>query len=262
MKNILLIFLFITTTSFAQSKFKLITTIDTEADFFTSDNQSNVYVVKGNELKKYNKAGKLLYKYSNKTLGNIDFIDASNMLRLLVFYKNFLQIVFLDNTLSLSGEPISLDKIEFQQAQLACSSYNSCTWLYDQQNIELVRINQDFEKIVGTGNLSMLLNMSIQPNYLVEHDNKIYLNNPSTGILIFDIYGTYFKTIPIKNLQSFQPIADRIYFTAEKKIKSYNLKTTEEIEFEIPEFDFKNFRLENDVLILQNSKSVQLYSAQ
>ena len=262
MKNILLLFLFISVTSFAQSKFNLITTIDTEADFFTTDSQGNVYIVKGNELKKYDKTGKLLYSYSNKTLGNIDFVDASNMLRLLVFYKNYITIVFLDDTLTLSGEPINLDELDFQQAQLVCSSYNSSLWLYDQRNIELVRINQNFEKIVGTGNLSILLNIPIQPNYLVENNNKVYLNNPSTGILIFDIYGTYYKTAPIKNLQSFQPIADWIYFTSDKKLKAYNLKTAEEIEFSVPESDFKNFRLETDVLILQNNKSVQLYSAQ
>jgi hypothetical protein len=122
-------------TSFAQLNFKIIATIDVEADFFTTDNQSNLYIVKANELTKYDKKGKLLYKYSNKNFGNIDFVDASNMLRLLVFYKNFSQIVFLDNTLSLNGESVSLDKIGFQQTQLVCSSHNNGLWLYDQQNL-------------------------------------------------------------------------------------------------------------------------------
>ncbi len=184
------------------------------------------------------------------------------MLRLLVFYKNFLQIVFLDNTLSLAGEPISLDKLELQQTQFACSSYNSSMWLYDQQNLELVRINQNFEKIVRTGNLSMLLNTNLRPNYLLENDNKVYLNNPSTGILVFDIYGTYYKTIPIKNLNQFQPINDWIYYTTDKKIKADNIKTTEQKEFEIPTTDFINFRLETDDLIIQDTASIKLYSPQ
>jgi hypothetical protein len=262
MKIFLYLLLFISTSSFSQSEFKLIATIDIEADFFTSDNQSNVYVVKGDELKKYNKAGKLLYKYSNKNFGNIDFVDASNMMRLLIFYKNFLQVVFLDNTLSLDGDPISLDQMELQQTQLVCSSFNNGIWLYDQQNLEVVRIATTLEKTIQTGNLSMLLNINLKPNSLLEHDNKVYLNNPSTGILIFDIYGTYYKTIPLKNVQHFQPIIDWIYFISDKKIKSYNIKTTEEKEFTIPETDFINFRLETDVLILQKTKSINIYSAQ
>lgn len=249
-------------TSFAQINFNIVTTIDVQADFFTSDNQGNVYVVRANELTKYDKKGKLLYKYSNKNFGNIDFVDASNMLRLLVFYKNFSQIVFLDNTLSLNGESVSLDKIGFQQTQLVCSSHNSGLWLYDQQNLELVRLDQTLEKIQQTGNLSLLLNVDMQPNYLMEYDNKVYLNNPSTGILIFDIYGTYYKTIPIKMVKSFQPIGDLIYFISDNKVKAYNIKTTEELEFETPSAEFQNFRLEMGVLFLQAPKAISVYTAQ
>ncbi len=249
-------------TSFAQSNFNIVATIDVQADFFTTDNQSNLYVVKANELTKYDKKGKLLYKYSNKNFGNIDFVDASNMLRLLVFYKNFSQIVFLDNTLSLNGESVSLDKIGFQQTQLVCSSHNSGLWLYDQQNLELVRLDQTLEKIQQTGNLSLLLNIDMQPNYLMEYDNKVYLNNPSTGILIFDIYGTYYKTIPIKKVKSFQPIGDLVYFISDNKVKAYNTKTTEEQEFKTPSTEFQNFRLEMGVLFLQASKAISVYTAQ
>jgi len=247
-------------TSFAQSKFKLISTIEIEADFFTTDNQSNIYVVKANELTKFDKRGKLLYKYSNKNFGNIDFVDASNMLRPLVFYKNFLQVVFLDNTLSLNGEPVSLDKLGFQQAVLVSSSHSNGLWLYDQQNMEMLRLDQTLEKTQQTGNLSVILNVDLQPNYLLEYDNKVYLNNPSSGILIFDIYGTYFKTLPIKNLKFFQPIGELVYFFSDNKIKAYDTKTTEETQFEMPVGEFQNFRLEMEVLILQTPKTILIYS--
>lgn len=262
MKKLLFIFLFTTTTCFAQNKFTSIATIHIEADFFTSDNQGNVYVVKSDELSKYNKSGKLLYKYSDKKLGNISFVDASNMLRLLVFYKNFLQIVFLDNTLTLNGQVLNLDKIGSQQAQVVCSSHNSGIWLYDQQNFELLRLDQNFEKLQQTGNLNLLLNTSLQPDYLLEYDNKVYLNNHSSGILMFDIYGTYYKTIPIKNVKNFQPITDWVYFISDSTVKAYNTKTTEEKQFEMPIQNFKNFRLEMGILMLQTEKSIILYSSE
>ena len=262
MKKLFYIFFFITSSCLSQSKYKLIATIDTEADFFTTDNQSNVYVVKADELTKYSKAGKLLYKYSNKSLGNIDFIDTSNMLQLLVFYKNFSQVAFLDNTLSLNGEPVSLDNIGFQQTQLVCSSHNSGLWLYNQQNLELVLLDQTLEKKQATGNLSLLLNIDLQPNFLLEYNNKIYLNNPSTGVLMFDVYGTYYKTIPVKKLNYFEPIGDWVYFISDKKIKAYNTKTTDETEFETPIAEFINFRLEVDALFLQTTKSISIYKAQ
>ncbi len=260
MRIILFILLIISTTAFSQGKYSLVKTIETESDFFTTDNQSNVYVVKANELTKYNKDGKLLYKYSNKNYGNISFVDASNMLRILIFYKEFLQVVYLDNTLSSNGETVSLDKIGFQQTQLVCSSHNNATWIYDQQNFSLIRLDRNLETIQQTNNLNALQNDTLQPNSILEYDNRVYINNPKTGILIFDIYGTYYKTIPVKNATQFQPIGDWVYYRVDKKVKAYNIKTTEEKEFEMPIPDFRNFRLEMGVLMLQADKSIVLYS--
>jgi len=258
----LCLFLLMSTISFSQNKFNQIATIEIEADFITTDNQANSYVVKGNELTKYNKTGKLLYKFSNNKLGNITFVDASNMLNLLVFYKDFSTVLFLDNTLSLSSGPISLDKTGFQQAQLVCSSHNSSMWIYDQQNFELLRIDKKLEIQQKTGNLAAVLNNELQPTYLLEYDNNVYLNNPKTGILIFDIYGTYYKTIPLIGLNYFQVIGDCVYYTIDNKVKSYNIKTAEEKQFDIPLSEFKKFRLEMGILVIQNQKAIRFYSSE
>ncbi|HSH65794.1 MAG TPA: hypothetical protein VLB84_08355, partial [Bacteroidia bacterium] len=128
---ILSLFTFMRLVAQDTSRFELITTIQTNADFFTTDNQSNIYTVKANVLTKFDKTGKLLYKYSNKNFGDITFVDASNMLKILIFYRNYLLAVFLDNTLSMNGEPISFDKLGFLQTQLICASHNNGMWIYD-----------------------------------------------------------------------------------------------------------------------------------
>ncbi len=247
---------------FAQNNFKLMATINTESDFFTTDNLCNVYVVKANELTKYDKTGKLLYKYSNNSFGNITSVDVSNMLRIMVFYRDFLQVVFLDNTLSLTGDAISLEQLGFQQTQLACASHNSGWWIYDQQNFELIRLDQNLAKTQQTGNLSTTLFTTIQPNRLVEYDNKIFLNNPSTGVLIFDVYGTYNKTIALKGALQFQPIGDWIYFMSDKGVKAYNYITTDQKQFDMPAVPFDAFRLELGTLALHTPKAIYLYSSE
>jgi hypothetical protein len=135
-------------------------------------------------------------------------------------------------------------------------------WLYNQQNFELLRLDQTFLKTQQTGNLSVLLNILLQPVYLQEYDNKVYLNNPSTGILIFDVYGTYYKTFPIKNIQSFQPVSDQIYYMANNQVKAYNTKTTDETLFDLPLGEFRSFRIEMDVLVLQTADSINIYTSQ
>jgi hypothetical protein len=260
MKNILILFLFITTSCFSQSKYTLVKTIEVTSDFFTTDNQSNIYTVKGNELTKYDKTGKQLYKYSNKNLSNITSVDASNMLKILVFYKDFLQVVFLDNTLSQNGEPVSLDKLGLQQTQLVCSSHNSGMWMYDQQNFALIRLDQDLQKSQQVNNLTAIVHDTLQPNLLVEYNNNVYMNNPYKGIMIFDVYGTYYKTIPVQNVSQFQPIGDWVYYLVDKNVKAYHVKTTEEKEFEMPLTEFQNFRLEMGVLVLRTATSISIFS--
>src|SRR5437867_3559374 len=88
----------------ADDTLKTLFTIKSKADFFTTDNFGNTYLVKGEEIKKYSASGDLLKIYSNKTMGKITSIDASNSLRLLVFYKDFSSIIILDDLLSQNGD--------------------------------------------------------------------------------------------------------------------------------------------------------------
>lgn len=194
-------------------------------DRINTDEQGNLYVIKSDVVSKYDLAGNLIKTFSNKSLGNISSIDVSNPLKLVLFYKNFTKVVFLDNTLSFNGSPISLDNIGFQQAQLACYSFNNCMWIYDQQNMELIRLNENMQPIQRSGNILQLTGMAMEPNFLVEHDNKVYLNNPQSGIMIFDIYGTYYKTIPIKGLKTFKVSSLALEYDRNGKLYKYNFKS-------------------------------------
>lgn len=261
MRIVFFFFLIITLPGFSQSKYTLIKTIETTSDFFTTDNQGNVYAVKGNELSKFDKTGKLMYKYSNKNYGNISTVDASNMLRVLVFYKEFSVVFFLDNTLTQNGEAFNLlNKFNITQAPAVCASYDNSFWVFDQSKFTLIHADRYSNDFSETGNLNQLLTDSLQPTSMLEYDNKLYLNNPKSGILLFDRYGTYHKTIPIKNAEQFQPVADWVYYKSGKSIKAYNIKTTEEKEFEMPLTDFNSFRLETGIFMLRTPNSISLYS--
>ena len=86
------------------------------------------------------------------------------------------------------------------------------------------------------------------------------MNNFETGLLIFDVYGTYYKTISTQGTTLFQPIGDWVYFMTDSKLKSYNILTTQEKEFPLPQSDFTNFRVELNNFILSNKKAIFIYS--
>jgi len=203
-------------------------------------------VIKGDEIKKFNPSGELLKVYSNKRAGKIFSVDASNPLRVIVFYKDQAQITILDSQLSSNGENINLETLTLEQCDLACSSFNNGIWFFNRQNAELVRIGENLNRVLNTGNLNILLGTKFIPNFMLEHNSYLYINNPSEGILVFDIYGTYYKTIPFKNLTQFQVKEDLVYFQKDEKLHAYNMKTLDQQDIAMPNASKECFRFTSD----------------
>ena len=236
---------------------KTLYTIKHESNLFTTDNLNNSYLVNGEELIKYNSAGKLFLKYSNKRYGNITTIDATNALKVLLYYKDFQQLVFLDSQLSQNGEAISLENLGYEQTDLVCSSFNNSFWIYNKQTVELVRFNENSQQIAKTGNLKQLLQAELKPDFMIEHNSYLYLNCPDIGIYVFDMYGTFNKIISLKNLHAFQVNDKIIYFYKEGKLCSYDTKAFEEKCISYNDSILKNVRIEKDRFYFQYKDSVK-----
>ncbi len=228
--------------------------IPSKSDFFTTDNFGNSYLIKGDEMKKYSATGELLKVYSAKSLGKITTIDASNPLRVLVFYKEFSSIVFLDDLLSQNGDPLNLMDLSLEQSDVVCSSFNNGLWFFDRQNANLIRMDENLQTVVNTGNLNQLLNLKMKPNFMMEYDGFVYVNNPEQGIMVFDIYGTFSKTIPIKNLKSFQVKEDKLFYFLPGEFHVYRFKFLTEAVLKFK--SGTDIRLERDKYYIYNADSV------
>lgn len=257
-KYILVLCVFLSGTAFILNKDKTLYTILTAFNLFTTDNLGNSYFVKGEEITKYNPAGKQLLKYSNKRLGNITTIDATNALKVLLYYKDFQQIVFLDNQLSQNGEIISLENLGYEQTDLVCSSFNNSFWIYNKQGNELLRFNENSKQIAKTGNLKQLLQAELKPDFMIEYNSFLYLNCPAIGIYVFDMYGTFNKIISLKNLPAFQVNENILYYFKDAKLCSYNTKAFEEKCISYNDTLLRNVRLEKDRLFLQYKDSLKV----
>jgi len=198
-------------------------------NFFAGDNFGNAYIVNDDELVKYLANGKFFARYSNLKLGNISLVDATNPLKLLLYYRDFQQIVFLDNQLSRNSEAVSLEQLGYEQTDLVCAGANNSFWLYNKQNNELVRFDENLKKIAATGNLRQILQNNLSPDFMMEHNGNLFLNCPETGVFIFDIFGAFSKMLAIKNLKQFQVSENIIYYQKDSVFCSYNYKLFEEV---------------------------------
>ncbi len=199
------------------------------------DNIGNSYVVNEDEMMKYLANGKFFTRYSNLKLGSITSVDVTNPLKLVVFYKDFQQILFLDNQLSLNSDIVALESLGYEQTELVCASANNSFWIYDKRNNELVRFNENSKKISATGNLKQILRENITPNYMIEHNGFLYLNSPEKGIYVFDIFGAFSKIISLKGLTHFQVNGNILYYQKGMELCSYNYQIFEESCKAIPD---------------------------
>ncbi len=181
----IIIILTVSGLAFILQKDNALFTLKQKHNYFTTDNLNNIYLINGEEIIKYNPAGKMLLNYSNKRYGNITSVDATNALKILLYYKDFQQMLFLDNQLSLNGEAISLEKLGLEQCDLTCTSFNNSFWVYSKQNNELIRYNENSQQIAKTGNLKQLLQAELKPNFMIEHNSYLFLNCPEIGIYVF-----------------------------------------------------------------------------
>lgn len=238
--------------------YRLINTIDTKADAFTSDNIGNFYLYNKNEILMYDSTGFLKNRFSDKSLGKITSVDARNPLKIVVFFEDLPAIIFLDNMIAQNGETVWLQKLQMEQTSAVCASYNSGLWLYDRLQFQLTRVDQHFKITHQTGNLAQIIGTRLNPEWMMEEGNWLYVYNPLSGILIFDIYGTYLKTIPKKNLVNMQVFENTLLLFDGEKFIQYNTKTLQEQTIPLPDIPLNEIKMvkvnKNKLAVLTKDK--------
>ena len=257
----ILYFIFYISHLYTNENLGLIKKIEVPSENFTTDNLGNIYVTQENELKKYDSNGELLYTFSNNNYGNIETIDVSNSLRVLVFYADFNSIIFLDNTLSPITDFILLEEIDIFEPKLLCSSVQNGFWIFENTENRLIHFNQNCEK--GICNIRInLFKENFQPNYILERNSNIYLNYPDTGIVVYSDFCNFQSIIPIPNLKNFQISGNEIiYFdTLRQKTSIYHIQEKQFSHIDIPGIEKKqDVRIEQERLYILQEKILYIY---
>jgi len=232
--------LFFLLTAATMEGYREINRIPARGTSVSSDELGNAFLTAGNQLLKYSPAGKKLHTYSNLYSGDISHVDTQDPFKILLFYQPFAQVEFLDQTLSLTSSRIDLNQLGLGLASLVCTSYQGAIWVYNPVDFELLRIDQQLEVAERTGNLLQSTGLALDPNFMVERDNFLYLNDPAAGILIFDKYGSYYKTVPVKGLTSFQVFNNKIIFTRGDEVGIYDVKLNELSTTTLPQGEYRS----------------------
>ncbi len=231
-----------------------------EVHFMTTDNLGNTYVIVGNQLLQFQASGKPKANFSENTMGELRSVDASNPLKLLLFYPDFGRLIVLNSQLAVQST-IHLRELGIPQPSIACNSEYGGYWVFDRQDFQLKKVDLNLQVAYQSGDVMSLTGLKVNPNYLVEYDGFVYMNDPVNGILVFDRYGTYFKTIAMKPAACFQIIKNELLYLSGDTLKAFHLKTLQEREILLPPHNSAICaRIENQELYLLTSDSLAFYS--
>jgi hypothetical protein len=238
---------------------KQIASIKKEAKFISTDRLGNLYLGKSNFLWMYNKNGDSLYAFNSKRYGEISSIDCSDPYKVLVFFRNYGFILFLDNYLSENGAPLDLQELGFDQVTQACLSRENGLWVFDQIRQRVYHLNNNFKITHESVNFMQWFGKRMSPTFMIENNNQLFVNIPEEGIFVFDHYGTYLKTIPLKNLNDPQVIDGNINFVENNQFCQYQRQKMEKVCSTFDLDTLTQARIEKGRLYTFDGKKCKIY---
>ena len=230
--------------------------VEQDFNFFSINIMGDIFTVKDNIITKFDISGTQKFQFSNYRHGNITSLDASDPMRILAFYKEFNQVLFLDNTLSEISAYLSLDEVNIIEANAVCSSSSGGFWLFNSDYYKLQKYSKSLNLVQEGTNMEGVIGRSFTPDFLDEQGNNIYLGIKDKGVYVFDIFGTFKKFIPLIYTNSIQIINEEIYFYKDSVFK-YNIKNFETTVLEIPTNDFNSFRIYNNDMYIGDNKIIK-----
>lgn len=202
-----------------------IRTITGPFERFTTDELGHIYALAGDELALFNLEGRQLQRNSVKTFGRITAISAYYSLKPMVFSAEQGQLAVLDNTLSVQGSILHLPRLGFPQVVQACMSVQNGFWFFDERELTLARLDAQLRPLANSGRLDQLLGFTPHPHGMQEHDGQLYLNDPQHGIIVFDLFGTYMRTIPLRGVKGFQVRGRQLFHFTDTGLWVYDMRS-------------------------------------
>lgn len=244
----------------SSANWKVIKRIKHNADFMTTDKLGNLYLANKNFIWLYNNKGDSLAAFNSRRYGEISTIDATDPYKILVFFNDYNLILFLDNYLSINGEPIDLQELGFDQISMVCQSRAKGIWVYDPIKQKAIHLDNNYKVTKETINLYQWFNKRISPTSMIEYNNTLFINEAASGLYVFDHFATYQKKIPIKGLVDFQVLDDGFSYLNEQSFCNYIFKDFSEKCKKLPQISAINMRMEKNKFYVFTPHEAIIYS--
>jgi hypothetical protein len=201
--------------------------VDREGKIYLGDNKGN--------LTRYSADGAFELDYSPYRPSKITSVEAWQGLRIFLFFRDLQEYTFLNRFLVIQGNyDFYPEAVGFVEA--ATPSADNNIWLFDQTDFSLKKYDIALKAIKTHTPFDLLLDPD---NYDIgtmrEYQNKLYVSDLNTGILVFDNLGNYLTSIPHKGIDYFNFLEDELYFIKDGELIFLNIYNQAAKNIALPE---------------------------
>lgn len=166
---------------------------------FEVDNLGNLYLFGARQqLKKLSPTYDSLAVFNDtRHFGKLFMLDASNPLRILLFYRDFGAIIILDRFLNVRTI-LNLRTAGYQQVSAITQSYDNNIWLYDELENMIKKIDEGGKTLTSSPDFRIMFDEPPQPVALQDFNRYLYAYDPDKGLVVMDYFGA------VKNKLSFK----------------------------------------------------------
>jgi len=224
---------------------------DRRGQIYLSDQKGNIYQFSPDGVEKVN--------YSPPRQGKLSILEAWNTQQIFAFYQDFQNYQLFDRFLvPRTDQRKSIALAGF--INVANLSADQNIWLVDDRDFSLKKfeINSGEFSIITPLNLMADLE-NYQFTFLREYQNRLFLVDKNSGILIFDNLGNYKQKIEAGGIDWIAFEKDEIQYLEGNTLSIQNLYTLEKKSFLLPQkaskvfiFNRKGYFLLGDILSIYN----------
>ncbi|MCS6929562.1 MAG: hypothetical protein NZM43_08715 [Saprospiraceae bacterium] len=169
----------------------LLKTLPVQARFAVTDNLGNLYLItRQNAIEKYNREGRLLTRYSTNRFGSAAAIDATNPMKIIVWYADARVAAFFDRNLTPLSE-LNLIQAGYPEVRTVAAAADGNLWIYDEVAFQLKKISPEGVLLAESQRLNALLSERVSLENLHDDGNTVHAFAPRIGLLSFDAYAQF-----------------------------------------------------------------------
>ncbi len=256
----LIFFFLIINYSLKAQNYILVHTIPFASGNFTTDPLGNCYIFSKGDITKYNADGIEVARYSSREFGDITYVDATNSLKVLAVFKDFSKAVVLDAALAPQAT-MDLSFADIPYVNVICTSRETGFWIVDPVAKQIRKVNDQLT-IVQEGTPFRQISVNeMEATYMTDSGNWLIVNATGYGLLVFDRFGTYYKTIPEIYDVLFQASGDELLFKANNNMMKQDIRTGKTDHFLLPENSIVDLcRVEGNRIFLKSQNTLKIYS--